>query len=480
MNHFRLFAKSAILGLIVVAVLSVLIYAQSLGPKKPNIILIAIDTLRADHLGCYGYARETSPNIDAFVKDAVLFENAFSQASVTAPAFMSIFTSLTPAVHKVGVFKKDRVFQPLHQQVITLPMILKRNGYSTIGLHGGGEVSENLGFDRGFDSYRKWWRGDEGTDFQILPQKIDDVRRAIRESKAKGKPLFLFLHHYFCHDPYLHAPEIFCQRFLSEKAAGLPTRPTDIVSAKTFKTNRENFWKNVDMSNPKHRSHIIALYDGGAYYSDHIFGELIKLLEEEKYYDNSVIIVVADHGEEFYEHSDKLHWRLFIETLHVPLIVKFPHSEYRGKVIRERVRTFDILPTLIDFLKLKTDHFMQGISFLPLLTGQDQYAPLIVSYAHQYDPESQDSIRFISNGFVYSNQPSAGTDEWLFDAVNDPKEMNNLASSHPVILKQMRKIAQDELEKDKEIRERLKLKKGAPVEKDEQLLDQLKSLGYVQ
>jgi len=473
MKKLRLFEKPVIISLTIVVAASLLSIKKSACSETPNVILISIDTLRADHLSCYGYFRKTSPNIDSFVSDAVLFKNAISQAPETAPAHMSIFTSLTPAVHKVRSFHENVTFKRLDEQIETLPVVMKKNGYLTIGLHGGGNVAGELGFDKGFDTYRDEW----GV-LSSLTERIDGVRKAIKESKEKNKPLFLFLHHYICHDPYLNAPEKFGLHFLSKKADGLPVRREDILRSDDFLTVRNSFWKNVNLNNPRHRNHIISLYDGGVYYSDYLFGKLIETLKEENYYDNSIIILLSDHGEEFYEHQDNLHWRLFIETLHVPLICKFPAGMYGKRIIYDLVRTLDVMPTLFDFLGVKTDNFMQGISFLPLLTKKGDYHPLVAGYSSQstYD----ESVRFIKDAFIYSNQPSKGTDEWLFDAGNDPQEKNNLASANPEIIDRMRIIAKMILEKDKIINEKLGCKNNIRVEKDEKLLDQLRSLGYVQ
>jgi arylsulfatase A-like enzyme len=480
MINSKSFKKWATITLVAFLTITLLSIKKSACSKIPNVILISIDTLRADHLSCYGYFRKTSPNIDSFVSDAVLFKNAISQSPQTTPAHMSIFTSLTPAVHNVEGFHEHThehtnvTFKRLDEQIETLPVVMKKNGYLTIGLHGGGSVVGELGFDKGFDRYRDEWNNESS-----LTEKIDGVRKAIKESKEKNKPLFLFLHHYICHDPYLNAPEEFGLHFLSEKVDGLPVRREDILKSDDFSAVENSFWKNVDLNNPRHRNHIISLYDGGVYYSDYLFGKLIETLKEEDYYENSIIILLSDHGEEFYEHQDRGHWRLFIETLHVALICKFPAGMYGKRIIYDLVRTLDVMPTLFDFLGIKTDNFMQGISFLPLLTKKGDYHPLIVSYANQGTIDDK-PVRFIKDAFIYSNQPSKGTDEWLFDIRNDPLETKNLSANNREIINQMRIIAKIILEKDRVIREKLGCKKDVFIEKDKKLLDQLKSLGYIQ
>ncbi|MFH1800258.1 MAG: sulfatase-like hydrolase/transferase, partial [Candidatus Omnitrophota bacterium] len=286
MKMGRLSSRLILIGLvIVIGAFFLTIHKKPVVFESPNIILFSADTLRADHLSCYGYFRKTSPNIDAFAKDSILFQNAISQAPTTAPAHMSIFTSLTPFVHLCnldfdGEEEETNIFR-LDEKIETLPLLLKKNGYLTAGFHGGGQVAGAIGFDKGFDSYRLWW------DLRSPKCGLEDVQKVLQESKEKGKPLFLFLHNYICHSPYLRSPPEFSLKFLSEKVAGLPLFENDLRTADGSLSLNEVFWKNVDLSNPQHRSHIISLYDGGISYEDYIFGQVIAILKKEKFYDNS-------------------------------------------------------------------------------------------------------------------------------------------------------------------------------------------------
>ena len=278
--------------------------------SKPNIIIVSIDTLRADHLSCYGYLRQTSPYIDEFVKDAVLFENAISQSPKTASSHMSLFTALTPDVHGVSNINEDgSMDKRLDDEIVTLAQVLKEKGYLTVGFHGGGQMSASLGFDKGFDLYSSNPIMHQDSYYQF--EELKGIRQWISRSKKKRKPLFLFLHHYICHDPYLAAPKEFRLRFLDNPVAGLPLDPEEIWDKDPGLWSK-NFWRNVDMSKAEHNSHIVSLYDGEVYYSDYLFGKVIDILKEEKYYNNSMIILLSDHGEEFYEHKDIGHGKLFI------------------------------------------------------------------------------------------------------------------------------------------------------------------------
>lgn len=466
MKGLRLFRKSVLIGLAIMVGAFLLFIKKSPSSEMPPVVIFSIDTLRADHLRCYGYFRKTSKYIDAFTKESVLFKNAISQSPLTAPAHMSIFTALTPGVHGVT---SQKVLNRLNERIETMPAVFKKNGYFTAGLHGGGGVAPVFGFDKGFDIYQEWG------DSRLLTERIEDVHMMIKKSKERNQPLFLFLHNYVCHDPYLNAPDKFNLQFLSRPVPELPVHPEDITNDNDFFILRNNFWKNVDLSKPKHREHIIALYDGGVSYADYIFGQVVDALKKEKLYDDAIIVLTSDHGEEFYEHMDNLHWRLFIETLHVPLIVKFPHGKFSGRRISQYVRTMDIMPTLLDYLGIRADIFVQGKSFMPFLTGQRAESHFVVTY-----DDERKSIRFMKDNFVYSNQASHGVVEWLFNITKDSKETKNLEAYEIKIRNQMRISAALILKKDRAIREKIGCAEDIPVPESDRLIKELKALGYLQ
>ena len=475
MKMIRLPSKLILISLVVViGAFSLWINKKPGVFKSPNIILFSADTLRADHLSCYGYFRKTSPNIDAFAKDSVLFQNAISQAPSTVPAHMSIFTSLTPLVHlcEFSFSNPHNEILRLDEKIETLPLLLKRNGYLTLGFHEGGGVVGSLGFDKGFDSYRFWG------DLREPKSGLEDVHKAIQESKEKGKPLFLFLHNYICHSPYLRSPPEFNLKFLSERVAGLPVSENDLGMTDPWPFSNKAFWEKVDLSNPQHLNHVISLYDGGISYEDYIFGKVVELLKKEKFYDNSIIIFLSDHGEEFYEHFGNQHGRLFIEHLHVPLIIKFPGNRFGARVIHEWVRTMDIMPTLFDLLNISIKNIIQGVSFSPLITGKGGYAPLIVSYNRR---AHHDTVRFIKEPFVYSSESTETTKEQLFDIKKDPSEKNNLAVKRAKVTNRMHFMVMDILAENKAVRGKIGSKPTIlSMPKDKELTSQLKSLGYLQ
>ncbi|HUT76277.1 MAG TPA: sulfatase, partial [Polyangia bacterium] len=426
-------------------------------PELPNVVLISIDTLRADRLGAWGYSRGTTPELDAFAREAVRFPNAIAQAPTTTPAHMSIFTGLLPAVHRMSNIHEDGP-QSLDPSVTTFTELLRQAGYYTAGFHGGGNVDGSLGFERGFDFYSQDYISYNWMGAYHDPADLDAIRAWLRIARDRGKPLFLFLHHYVCHSPYVSAPDAFRDRFLDGRAVEGLSRGTGddqkrrmiemldrrtggqakrLLHFRLFSETHDRFWKGVDLSRPDHRGHIEALYDAQVAYSDWLFGRVRKLLAEEGAYDDSLIVVLSDHGEEFGEHGGREHRQLFVETLHVPLLIRFPDGTGpRGSTVDRMVRTMDVMPTVFDTLKMPMEIPHQGVSFLPLVRGQGSYAPPLVSYADR----DFNRLRLVRDGLIFTNQHTGSIEEWLFNAEKDPAEQKNLAGERPTDLAQMRNL----------------------------------------
>lgn len=320
-----------------------------------NIILISIDTLRPDHLGIYGYNRPTSPNIDRFFGSSTVFLNHFSQSSITLPSHMSIITSLYPQKHGAMVLYSP----PIEASVKTLPQILKENGYTTIGLHNGGLYLEpQFGFARGFDYY-----GGEGLELKAIFEALD---------KAKmGQKLFLFLHPENPHDPYV-VPESYAKRFTNPNYAGkIDSEPASLANASTFDEARELFWSKVDKNDPRDIAHLVDLYDAKIAQADEFLGKVFTYLQQNRLFDNSIIILTSDHGEEFGEHGGFLHIRLYDETIKVPLLLKLPGQEKRLP-LSPLTQNIDLAPTILELVGVTAEANFSGQSLVPATTGQAQ------------------------------------------------------------------------------------------------------------
>lgn len=329
------------------------IYVPQENPR--NVILISLDTLRADHLSCYGYPRETSPNIDLMAEDSVLFLNNFASSPWTLPSHMSLMTSLNCINHKV--YHRDQKMNP---ELKTLADFLRSDEYFNVAFTGGGFVSGMFGFNKGFDSYHV--KGDVN-----VPRSAEIIANSALQwiEEHKDRNFFLFLHTYQIHAPY-GPPAPFNEMFLDENAEWKE------VNMGKLRLNHEHRYKLL----PENlRQNIIALYDSEIRYTDEaLIKPLINLLKDLQLYDNTMIILTSDHGEEFYEHKSWEHnHSLYNETIHVPLIIKFFQSKNRGRRIQRFSRLTDIMPTILDELGIKhSGYYMDGESVLSLLSGKGQ------------------------------------------------------------------------------------------------------------
>ena len=285
-------------------------------------VLVSIDTLRPDHLGCYGYTRPTSPNLDAFRKDAVLFDQAFAHAPSTLASHAAILASLLPPHHGASI-SNDLA---LPREVLTLAEVLKEAGYTTASYNGGIQLDPAWGLDQGFDVYASV--KPRGAPAESLVDKTDrfahQVDRAAAWIRGRRSPgFFLFLHTYEVHHPYSPEPDDLAL-FRGSYDGPLP----DLVTVELLK--EVNGGKRpVD---DRDRQHIVDTYDAEIRSMDRAFGTLVALLKERKLYDAALVIVTSDHGEEFGEHG-QMGWHshtLYDELLRVPLLVKLPKSRRAG------------------------------------------------------------------------------------------------------------------------------------------------------
>lgn len=330
-------------------------HQQSNIKKKPHVFIYLIDTLRADHLSCYGYSRKTTPRIDQFSKGAVLFDNCFSAASWTKPAVGSILTGLYPNKHR-GEDEKDK----LSTGVEMISEVLKSHGYATIYITPNMNSSREVNFDQGVDFYRYTIGGRYGEDFYRSSEFLNSAfLEIIKENPGlMNKPLFAFLHTVDPHGPY--TPEAPFLRFKTmDKDREELAFPDSIRRKKKTKGLSR---KDID--------YIKSLYDCEILHNDYYFGKFIEFLKEKNLYENSIIVLVADHGEQFDEHGSITHgYSIYNEEVHVPLIIKFPYGEFTGRQIETIVSQVDIFPTILHYLGIKVSSHVDGISILKILNN---------------------------------------------------------------------------------------------------------------
>ena len=324
-------------------------------PREPvNIVLISIDSLRADHVHSYGYPRETTPTLDRLAREGTLFENVVAESSWTLPTHMTMLTGLPAQTHGVEYFSGSK----LADSYQTLAEMLGEQGYRSFGIFSGPYLHPVFGFGRGFHRYEsamgKTVYDDESFDPDV-PGSDASVKRTnfmshrnvtshLVTEKAiellgsgESGPFFLFLHYFDVHFDYV-PPEELWRKF-----------DPDYQGTMTGEAFQENNEIHAGM-NPRDLEHLIALYDAEILYTDQQVGYLIDALDRNGLSESTLVVVTADHGVEFFEHGDKGHYRtLFDEVLKVPLIARLPGGVRAGARVREQVRHLDILPTLLSF-----------------------------------------------------------------------------------------------------------------------------------
>jgi arylsulfatase A-like enzyme len=308
------------------------------------VVIVNLDTLRADHLEVYGYGRDTSPALSAFAQDAVVFEQAIAQAPWTLPSQLSILTGLYPASH--GVRGLD---QRLGTGLETLASTLARAGYLTRAIGDGGAMSSEFGFAHGFDSY--------GQAERHRDDYVPDLLRRFRHwfDVWDADNFFLLLHTYEPHEPYA-PPKADLERYDRDYTGTVFER----FSHQGGKTRFE--------ATEREREHLVSRYDGEIRYTDRAFGEIVEMLKTRGLYERALIVVLSDHGEEFGDHGGWQHGHSFYdELLRVPLLIKFPKGRIGPRRVSEQVEMIDVMPTLLDFLELPAPEGLDGRSLLPLL-----------------------------------------------------------------------------------------------------------------
>jgi len=327
----------------------------------PNIFYIVIDALRADHLSCYGYEKNTSPNIDKIAKEGVIFYNCIAQSSWTIPSTASYFTSLYPTM--TGVLGSGDV---LDDSFVTLPEVLQKKGWFTAAFSVNPNVSKYTNYNQGFEYFYDRFVTDNTLNFLLrnsligkklvkygninakFSNDVSDTKKRAKhvnkkvfewlEKMGKKSGLFLYIHYLDPHTPY---------------------SPPDHFISKNYSN--------------KHQDKNVPLYDGEIRYIDYHLALLVEKLKELNMLDNSIFLITSDHGEEFrHEHGFAGHGDGFYEaTVRVPLIIMKNKYMQITKTIHTQVRLLDIYPTLLDLLGIKITHKIEGISLRGMLSADN-------------------------------------------------------------------------------------------------------------
>ena len=383
-------------------------------PDPVNVVIVMVDTLRADHMSAYGYERETTPFISKFASQGFVFEHARSQASCTFPSVNSLLTSRNPAI-----FTRQEVDQlGIPEEYPSIAEILKEHGYRTIAVSASpiiratpSDFNPTGGFDRGFDTFVEdtLWKAGGRVNNAIVSQ-LDTVE----------EPFFLYAHYMEPHGPY-RPPERYKKRFAGEyEGHHFIKRGNPVPIGKMMYDNGPHY----DITD-RDIQHLVDLYDDEIRYFDGVFRRLIRILENRDLLDRTLIIISADHGEEFLEHGQIKHCRGVWDTVtRVPLIFSFPGVE-GGQRFGNAVQNLDIVPTILDYLEIDPSGLkFEGTSLLPVLEGDEPTRAFAFSDQREYRSADDGRFQLILNG--------DDGNVTLFDLLSDPLEQHDLfRADHP-------------------------------------------------
>lgn len=430
------------------------------GAPEANIIIYMTDAMRADHLGCYGYDRPTSPNIDAFAAEALLFEKAIAQAPWTTSSVSSMLTGVYPNTHHVTLPQ-----HALPASLATMGEILHDDGFMTAAFITNGAAGASFGLDRGFTEHRLLKASVHTRSVHQLSDKVNqEVFSWLDEKEDDGSPLFLYVHTTDTHSPYTPKLE-YARKFLDEQQLQDLDMPEGMPLV-------------ADPLKPPARPSIdrlIGLYDAEIAFNDHNFGEFLAGLRARGLYDNSLILFLSDHGEEFYEHKGWQHMRaVYIESLHIPFIVKVPADmparRGRAGILAQQV---DILPTVVTALGLDVPSQVEGRDLFAALDRGTGHRPArAFSY---FDRRTRKGVSVIDGDWQMiqirlQDQPSPAPE--LYNMTTDPAERFDVTAEHPEIIGYLRSVL--------ELHESAKT--GFVVREsdiDDELRKELKALGYL-
>jgi len=433
---------------------------------RPPVIIYLVDTLRADHLGCYGYPRPTSPRIDAFARDAVRFERALAQAPWTKPAVASIFTGLTPPQHgATGAFS-------VLGKMPTIAALLAAAGYDTAAFAISGFLDREFGLWQGFGEYRVFVEQPIGPNEGVRPragelmhQRADVGQQAALswlDTRPSTAPLFLYVHVSDPHAPYL-APEPFRQRFAAgvDPQLGLVSNIDAIHSGQRQLATGE-------------RDAIIALYDAEVAYTDDRFGAFLDGLAARGLYENALIVLVADHGEAFAEHRYWQHGSsMFDEQIRVPLLIKLPGNRSGGRVVSDVVSQVDILPTALEVAGAAPPAGLAGASLVSAVACGAPLARGRAVYSHLGGTSLTISLEgvMLGNDKLIHDFGTRHTE--LYDLAADPQERRDLTATRQLRTGYLASLAIP-------FRLATAAALAAEVEIDPAVRERLRALGYAQ
>lgn len=427
--------------------------------ERPSLIVLVIDTVRADRLSSYGHHRLTTPVLDHVAREGVLFERATSASAWTLPSVSSILSGLPPSAHGVRAYEDQ-----LPDAVETVAEQLQAAGYHTafLGVNSLFEAGRNL--QQGFDYYF-------GID-EISGEELNQRLQAWLQERPKDKPTFLYVHYFDPHCRYV-PPEPYRQLYWPPSEA---QRTHRTMTPEQWRLMHECFQLHFNPGEPVlDVDYYLSEYDAELRHVDQVVGLFLERLKTVGLYDQSLLVLTSDHGEEFYDHGGYGHGKVLNEhTVHVPLMVKLPRGAQAGRRESGRVSSLDLAPTLLSYAGLPIPKRLPGLNLRPVLEGQGTLDPERAVFAETDYEGKQRAV--LQGTFKLLVSPNKSRPTALYDLSTDPGEQRDLLKQQPkkvaALTQALEQFEAAALEVSEDI-------PGSRQELTQETLEQLRALGYI-
>lgn len=441
------------------------------GPTPPNLILIGLDTFRADHIGVYGSGTARTPALDRFAAEAIVFEDCASTSTWTLPSFASVFTGRLPSEHR-AIGGEHSALPP---DEVTLAERLRAAGYHTTAIVAVDYLDDPFGLRRGFDRFEKHTDVPVNGRLRYYDRRIQEVLRV-----PPQQPWFLFVHYFDAHDPYLPPDEFGAMYYEGDptQEPADPSRDIDVIYSAANRLRRDPRAQYRWLEGVRDLQFPVAEYAGGISYVDHHVGVVLDSLRSRGILDESIVVVLGDHGEHLTEHDIYFTHRLpYSECLQVPLMIRLPGGRRGGTRVTAPVSLADVLPTLLELLGLERAPRVTGQSLVGLVRGEPAKARLLFAeYGGRQDVWAK-SVWDARWRYTEIQDPDRFTVE-LFDRQADPREEHDLAALRPDVAARYAAALDARFGPERRLLQDRSGESPA-VDIDPATLERLRALGYV-
>jgi len=385
-----------------------------------NLVLVLLDAAAYGHFGYAGYDRDTTPNVDALAEKSLVFDTAYTEASSTGPSVYAMFTSSYPFLAERQGLKgiRDAPFK-IDEHTQLMPALLAPKFPRRVAFSSNAWIGPEFGFDRGFTQFHEIYDNEAVPDSteHLAARTVDAFKREL--SSWGSEPVFAYLHFLEPHSPY-EPPTAFTRKF-------------DPVAADSIDASSQSLLRyRFDPPSQRRQKMIRALYDGNLAYVDSKVGEVIDALQESGHWDDTVFLVIADHGEAFWQHGVYEHGHhIYEEFVRIPFIVHIPGDpEFMGRHIKQPVSLIDLLPTFMDLFEITPPDSLKGDTLLPLMVGDAENfktRKIFMRNTHRTVPEF--GVRAGRYKWIYRVRESSYQ---LYDLEEDPLEQHDLVAEGKV------------------------------------------------